>query len=301
MSIRELLALLLVCLIWGCHFVVLKLTVGVVAEPLFYAAIRMTIVALLLSPLLRIHSGHMLHILIAGACLGGLNYAFMFYGVRFSNASIAAITLELYVPLAMILSVLIFREKVGVTRIVSMLIAFAGVVLIGRSNDIGFGQNLPLGIALLCCTALVEAIGAIFVKKATGVAPLALMAWFAVVGAGILWPATLLVEQNQFAVFHSDKIWQFILALSYTAILASIVGHTTYYWLLHRMDVSRLAPSLMLTTLIAVVAGIIILKEPVTMRLVIGGGLTLIGAGVILVRNQDKNMPTVAEVAPIEN
>ena len=51
MSARELGLLFSVCLIWGFHFVVMKLAVGAV-PPMFYAAIRMAVVALILSPFL---------------------------------------------------------------------------------------------------------------------------------------------------------------------------------------------------------------------------------------------------------
>ena len=43
MTYREFMVLLLVCLIWGLHFIVMKLTVGYTADPLFYAAVRMSL------------------------------------------------------------------------------------------------------------------------------------------------------------------------------------------------------------------------------------------------------------------
>ena len=53
MSLREFAVLFLTCLIWGLHFIVMKVTVGDTADPLFYAAVRMSIVAVLMFPWLR--------------------------------------------------------------------------------------------------------------------------------------------------------------------------------------------------------------------------------------------------------
>ena len=47
------------CAVWGFHFVVIKLAVAQ-APPIFYAAIRMTLVAALMSPFLRWRRGAML-------------------------------------------------------------------------------------------------------------------------------------------------------------------------------------------------------------------------------------------------
>lgn len=301
MNLKELAVLLGICLVWGCHFVVLKTTAGPVAEPLFYAAVRMTLVALILSPLLKWHPGQMIRIAIAGACLGGLNYALLFNGVRLTNASVSAIMLELYVPIAMIFSVIFLKERIGLPRILALIVAFAGVGIIATGKQDGYGSNLPLGLFLLLMTAVAEALGAIFVKKVEGVRPLELMAVFAVVGAFILWPTTLLLEENQLEVFSSGKVWQFAAALAYTALLASIFGHTAYYWLLQRLDVAQLAPTLLLTTVIAVAAGIFLLGEPATARLFLGGALTICGVGVILLRNRQSKAPPSAIIAPVEN
>jgi len=66
MSVKEFLVLFMICLIWGLHFIIMKVTIGETAEPLFYAALRMTIVAILLIPKLKWHKGLMWPILGAG-------------------------------------------------------------------------------------------------------------------------------------------------------------------------------------------------------------------------------------------
>src|SRR3990172_6157066 len=86
LSARELMVLIAMCAVWGLHFVVVKLAVGA-APPMFYAAARMTLVALIMAPFLGWHKGQMRTVLLGGLCLGALNYAFLFNGLRHATAS----------------------------------------------------------------------------------------------------------------------------------------------------------------------------------------------------------------------
>lgn len=105
MSLRETGALLVMCLVWGFHFVVIKTVLGEV-PPMFYAALRLAVVAVLLAPFLRWRPGEMGRIFFGGLCLGVFNYALMFTGVKLAPASAAAIAIELHVPFATIMAMI---------------------------------------------------------------------------------------------------------------------------------------------------------------------------------------------------
>ena len=305
MPIRELAMFLVMCLVWGSHLVVVKATAGPVVDPIFYAAVRMSLVALILSPLLKIHKGQMRRIAAAGLCLGGLNYALMFTGLNFANASVGAITLELYAPVAMVLSVIFLKERVGVPRILGLAFAIAGVALIAASSrQDGMGSAPLFGIALLVGAAVSEASGAILVKTITGVKPFELLGWFAIFGAAFLWGATALVERDQLAVFDTGSTTMlFAGALAYTVLGASLFGHTTYYWLIQRLPVNQLSSSTLLISLFAIAGGVFFLGEPLTWQFFVGGAMTLGGVGTILLRTRARRSPTpeaASAVTPTE-
>jgi len=206
MSLREFAVLFLVCLIWGLHFIVMKMTVGEAADPLFYAAMRMTIVAIFMLPWLKWHKGLMWPILGAGLGYGALNYAFMFPALGLTTASAAAITIELYVPFSIILSVLVFKDKIGAYKILGILLAFIGVIIITSAKpDESAGPYFLWGILLMVGAAMSEAIGAVLVKLVKGVGPLQLLAWFAVIGTVVLWPLSLILENNQLEAFAPEN------------------------------------------------------------------------------------------------
>ena len=285
MSLREFLVLFLICLIWGLHFVVMKVTVGDTADPLFYAALRMSIVALIMLPWLKWHKGLMRPVLGVGLAYGALNYAFMFPALGMTTASAAAITIELYVPFSIILSVIVFRDKIGLYKTLGILMAFVGVIIIASAKpDETAGPYFVWGIILMVGAAMCEAVGAVLVKLLKGIGPLHLLAWCAFIGAAVLWPLSLALEDNQLAAFAPYTRKAFILALIYSALIVSIVAHSCYYWLLQRLPIYIVSSTGLMTTVIAVIASAVLLGEALTMNLLLGGLITLGGIGLILAR-----------------
>ncbi len=287
MAFRDFLVLTLICLIWGLHFIVMKLTVTGVAEPIFYAAIRMSIVALILMPKLKWHRGKMKIVLCAGLCFGALNYALMFPALKMTTASAAAVTIELYVPFSIILSVLVFKDKIGWRRVLGICLAFGGVMVVASARPVeAVGGLFILGIFMMTLAAMSEAVGAVLVKQIKGVGPLALLAWFAVMGSVVLWPLTLALEDGQMAAFRGEARTPFLMALVYSVFAVSIFGHASYYWLLQRLPIYIVATGGMMTTVFAVLFSALILKETMSSGLIIGGIMTLAGVGFILLRGR---------------
>lgn len=288
MSLREFCVLMMVCTIWGLHFVVMKFTiVDMGVPPLFYAALRMSCVALILIPFLKWHPGQMKAIFIGGLGFGALNYAFMFSAMQLTTASAAAITIELYMPFSIILSVLILGERIGPWRVAGSALAFAGVVLIGLGAPPEVAsQGFILGILLMVCAAMSEAVGAIAVKSVKSVSPMQLLAWFGVIGTCVLWPLSFSLEDQHLSAFAPDTRLTFGLAVIYSTILVSLVAHGSYYWLLQRLPIHTVAPSGLMTTVIGVAAGVLILGEALTALLLLGAVITLSGIAIILWRNR---------------
>ena len=281
---------MLVCGIWGLHFVVMKFTIAEMGvPPLFYAALKVSILALILLPFLKWHRGQMKAVLLGGLGFGALNYAFMFPALNLTTASAAAITIELYMPFSIILSVLFLGERIGIWRTSGAILAFIGVVLIGLgAPSETAGEGFVLGIIFMACAAMAEAVGAISVKSVKSVSPVQLLVWFGIVGSCVLWPLSLILEDGQMSVFAPDIRLNFGLALIYSVLLVSLVAHGSYYWLLQRLPIHTVAPSGLMTTLIGVAAGILILGETLTPILFIGALITLSGIAIILWRNRGK-------------
>lgn len=286
MSLKESLVLMMICTLWGLHFVVMRTAIGDVGiPPIFYAALRMSLVALLMAPFLRWHSGQMRLVLIGGLGFGALNYAFMFPAMGMTTASAAAVAIELYMPFSVLLGVIFLGERIKGWSWLGIGLALLGVIIIGLAGEHeAVGPMFATGIALIACGALSEAFGAIAVKRTKAIRPSELVAWFAVVGTVVLWPLTLVLETDQAAVFDPDIRWKFAAALLYSVLLVSIVAHGSYYWLLSRLPIQVVTPSGLLTTVIGVAGGLLILGEPLSLGLAVGISVTLSGVAIVIWR-----------------
>ena len=290
MKPAHVLLLLGITLAWGFHFTVVKATVDAV-PPLAYVCARMALVALLLTPFRRWQPGRMRAVLLAGACFGGLNYACMFYGLKLTTASISAVVIESYVPIATVFSVLFLGERVGLPRVTGMAVALLGVAVIATGeSDLTGSRNLPLGAVMIVGAATFEAIGAIFVKKLAGIPPLTLLSWFGVVGTVVTGALSAAFETGQLAPLVPTVDWRVVAALAYSVLIASIFAHASYYFLLQRAPVSQLAGSGLMASVFAVGFGVVLLDEPLTPRFLLGGGMTLLGVAIILMRQTRTKM-----------
>ena len=284
MAVRELIVLLILCVAWGFHYVVIKVAVAEI-PPIFYAAIRMSLVAAVLSPFLRWRAGKMRIVILAALCFGAVNYALLFSGLKLATASASAIANQLYVPFATILSVVFLNESIGWRRIIGISLAFAGVavIAISRDQDVA-GARIGIGLGLVAAATFVEANGSILVKKASGFKPWELLAWFGFVGSPCLFGISALFEHGQAAALASSDKKLIIGAILYSALVSSVFGHTAYYWLIQRRPISEVASSTLLTTFFAVMFSVAILGEPFTLAFVVGGVMTLIGVGIVVLR-----------------
>ncbi len=297
-SIREVAVLIVMCAVWGLHFTVVKSIVAA-APPIFYAAIRMTLVAMILAPLLRWRRGRMRDVFIAGAGLGLFNYALLFTGLKHATASASAVAMDLYAPFAVLLSIAFLGERIGLIRASGVLLAFGGVAVIAIGGEGAEpGARVGLGVGFVAAAAFSEAVGAIGVKRSAGAfRPFELLAWFAVIGAAGLWPLTAIFETGQVEALRAGDPLRLAAAVAYSAFCASMIGHTAYYWLLQRLPVTKVAPATLLTTVIAVAAGVVILGEPFSVPLVVGAGLTITGVATVMIRTGERRgaPPPLAE------
>lgn len=288
MAPRHILLVLVIAVIWGSNFVVAKIGMAEV-PPFLFTGLRFAFLAVILLPFLKIHKGRMRTVVQIGVLAGGLHFAFFFGGLAISSASVSAITVQLNAPFATIMSVLFLKEQVGWRRWTGIGMAFAGVTLIGF-DPVAF-EYLP-GMALIALSAVLFAVSNIFMKRLKDVGVLELQSWTAVLSFPILAVFTLVFESGQIEALSnaSPAAWA---AVIYTALLASLVGHGGVYYLFQRYDVSLVSPMLLAAPLVGVMSGVLVLHEPLTTRIIVGGLAVLAGVGVIAIRQRPSVEPSI--------
>ena len=285
MSAQHLLFALLANLAWAFNFIAAKYGLAHF-PPLFFTGMRFALLLVLLFPLLKIVLGEMRRVLLVGLVLGVVHFSLMFYGLAMSSdVSSVALANQLYVPFSTVLAVLFLGERIRWRRTLGLIVAFSGVVVIGF-DPVVF-DNL-LSLLLVAGAALAIAVANIFISQMRGrVSPMNLQAWIALVAAPSLLLLSLLFESGQWqAVTSAD--WLLWLTPIYSTLGASIIGHGAVAFLLGRYPVSTVTPLMLLTPLFAVIFGLTLWGDEPTPQLMLGGVLTLIGVGIIVLRSSQR-------------
>ena len=288
MPFRHFLLLIGVCFVWGVNFVVAKWSLSGTPElvpgfegapPLFFAFLRFALLYAILAPWIRPRPEEMGAVVGAALSMGAIQFALLFIGLRYATPSAIAIVVQLAVPFTTILSVIFLSERVRWVRGGGMALAFLGAALIvAKPAEFTFTVGLIAGVG----GAFAAACGSIFIKRTT-LPAIPLQAWIGLISFPPLLLLSLIFERDQVAASVSGG-WWFLASLAFTVVLVNVFGHGAFYYLLRRYDASLIAPMTLMAPLIGVIAGVLLLGDPVTWQLVLGGVLALTGVGVVAAR-----------------
>ena len=79
-----------------------------------------------------------------------------------------------------------------------------------------------------------------------------------------------------------------VVAMFYLAIVGSVLAFLLYYWLIHNMDVTKSMLIALVTPVVAVVLGMIVLREQLNWRTIAGGATIMLGIAFIVVEKARK-------------
>lgn len=272
----------LVMALWGGNFGFAKWGLEEL-PPLTLMALRFALVALMLVPFTRPPAGRLPWIVAISFTLGGLHFSLMFSGLSRIDASLAAIAIQLQVPFAAILAALFFDDRLGWRRMAGMVGAFVGIVIIAGEPKV---QGDPTALAMIIGASAMWAISNVLIKKMGPVDGFALNGWMALFAVPQLVLASLLLETGQIdALMHAG--WKSLVSIVYQAVLVMVVGYGVWYVLIRQYAVNQTMPFTLLVPLFGVLAGIVMLGEELTWRVVVGGAATIAGVGVIVLRRPD--------------
>ncbi len=280
MKLHHLALMLLIQFIWGVNFVVVKVGLQHM-QPLFFVALRFSLAALILLPIVGLPRKHLKRVIPLSITLGVMHFTLIFTGMHYLDAATTSIAVQLQVPFAAILAAFIFKETLHWRRITGMVIAFAGIVLIAGQPK--FTAN-PWPLLSVVAAALVWAVANMQVKAlGDDIDAVSLNGWIAALAAPQLLIISYFLEGNQWPNLLQIG-WPAALALFYQSVIVAAFSYWIWYNLMRRYPVNQIMPFMLLQPLIGVAAGYLLLGDEVTPRMIIGGIAILIGVGIIIIR-----------------
>ncbi len=281
MSLRHFALLVVMCVIWASNNILSKYVVSTLeVPPLFYAAARFAILTVVLIPFLRPAPRPIWRLVVTALLMGGGNFALMFVGLKMSTPSAVSVVFQLGLPMTVLLSVLMLHERIGLWRGFGIALTFAGVVAVIFNPQ---GLEFSNGLLLVAAATFMSSLGAVMTKQIEGMRPLTFQAW---VGFSSVWPLAALsawLEPGQVEMAIAGG-WPFLGALLFSALIVSLVAHTSYVMLLQTYEANLISALTLMTPLITIGMGVALLGDPFGPRMAVGSALAMSGVLIIALR-----------------
>lgn len=231
---------------------------------------------------LTIKPSHLSRLIILGLT-GILGYsAFFFTGLQTTTAARGAMIVGSIPGCVALASMLIFKERLRWYASVGIPLAFFGVLVV--LFDGSFEQLLIAEIrrgdvyilGCVCCWTIYTLVGKPLLQE---IPPLIVLTWAAIIGTSLMLPISLsrgLMDQ----IKSLDVVaWSVLL---YLAIPGTLLAYMGYYYVLQIVGPVSTSIFINLVPVFGVFFGGVILKEPLSLSLLIGGGLVLSGVLITL-------------------
>jgi O-acetylserine/cysteine efflux transporter len=278
---RHLAMMVMVQVLWGANFAIAKFGLDSFS-PIFFVALRFSLVAVLLVLVVGLPKPAMLkRLLPLSITMGVMHFTLMFLGMAELDAATSSIAIQLQTPFAAIMAAFFLGETMGWRRIVGMVTAFAGVMLI--AGEPRFSDD-PWPLLSVIGAAFAWALGNIQVKSlGDEIDAVTLNGWIAILAAPQLLLASWLIEGPQWQNIP-DATWISWAALLFQAIVIAIFTYWIWYNMMRRYPVNLVIPFTLLLPMIGVAAGALLRDETVTWQMIVGGLATVAGVGIIVLR-----------------
>lgn len=210
------------------------------------------------------------------------------------DAGTAAMLIQVSPLLIAVLAATFLGERFSVWLGAGLVLAFAGVAVIGLSTSGGDSDRDLVGVGLCLVSAVVYSVSLVLQKPLVAALPALQVTWLACcVGAVACLPwAGALVRETADAPL-SSTLW-----LVYLGIFPTAVAFTTYAYALRHMTASSLGITTYLVPPLTIVMGLVFLSETPPGAAYLGGALALVGVAVAR-RQSGRRTPAVktAEIA----
>jgi drug/metabolite transporter (DMT)-like permease len=274
-SLKAHLLLVLVTLVWGATFVVIKNALAEIT-PLLFNAIRMTLAAIALFVIFRkkLH-GITRRAIISGFVVGVFlffGYQFQTTGLRLTTPSKSAFLTGVSVVLVPVFLALFWRRRISHGTLFGVICAFIGLYLMTIPSG-GALHGVNLGDVLSAGCAVGFAFQIIFTGRATTHHPFAQISCVMMAScAALMWLTIPLIERPHMQ-WTPNVLW----AIVVTGLLGTAAAFTIQAWAQQFTPPTHTALIFSLEPVFAWMTSFVVLGERLGVRAAAGAGLILAG------------------------
>lgn len=273
--------LMFLCLLWGGNMAAIKFTIRGV-EPIFAAGIR-SLVASGLMLLWMVYrkesvfpdSFKKIHALVIGF-LFGLEFCFIYLAMRFTLAGRAYIflyTAPFWVALGA--HFLLVGDRLNGRRLGGLFLAFLGLIFVFSEGLFHYSSETLFGDFLMILAALGWAATTVYIKRyfTQVCTPFQTLLYQLLFSIPVLFLLSFILES--YPVRYVD--WAVFLALFYQTVIVAFLSYWAWFYLIHIYPVTALSAFSFFTPIFGVFLSSLLLREPLSLWLLIALALVSIG------------------------
>ncbi|QMV65052.1 EamA family transporter [Pseudomonas berkeleyensis] len=275
MSPKDLLLALLVIVVWGVNFVVIKVGLHGM-PPMLMGALRFMLAAFPAILFVRRPEVPLRWMLAYGMTISLGQFAFLFYAMYVGMpAGLASLVLQSQAFFTLFFAALFLGERLRGSNLFGLLVAASGLVLIGLQG----GQTMTLaGFALTIAAASMWALGNVVTRKLGKVNLVGLVVWGSLIPPLPFLALSLWLEGPEL-IGQSLRTLNLnsMLVLAYLAFGATLLGYGLWSRLLSRYPASQVAPFSLLVPVVGISSAALLLGERLGQLQMIGAALVMAG------------------------
>lgn len=209
-----------------------------------------------------------------------LYFSLQAYAMKYASSSEGGIMNALTPIIVMVMGSYFLKEKVSAKQKLFIFLSVFGVIFIFAMDGFNANNNF-IGIFLLFLSVICTAIYTIMGRKLSNeFSPMELTYGMMTIGALVFTVATLLYNREGLSIatyVEPLKNKQFLIAILYLSILSSILTSILANYAVSKMEASKAGIFSNLSTVVSILAGVIVLKENFYFYHLIGTIMILVG------------------------
>ena len=286
MSVSHVLQALLVVLIWGVNFVVIRWGLNEV-PPFLLAAARFSLVVFPAIFFIKKPNVPWRWLIAYGLFNSFGQFALLFWAMKVGMpAGLASVVHQAQVFFTLIFSVLILQQRTQITQWLGLMIAVLGLALIAYGKNVGSAAGMQMttvGLLLNLLGAASWAMGNVVVSamRRAGIQPepFGLVIWSSLIPIVPFLLISGLFERHVYPDWQAIS-WHSIVSALYLAWAATLLGYGLWSRLLSQYEPNRVAPFTLLVPVVGLLTAWLVLGERLNQWQLWGSACLLIGLAV---------------------
>lgn len=280
-SFKIIIIYLILCFVWGSTWLAIKVSLESF-PPFISAGIRFIIASFTIFTLMHIRGTELqtdkealkLYFMM-GFFSFVIPFGFVYWAEQHVDSGLASVLFAVYPFFVAIFSYfMIPNEKIGIIRIIGMILGFSGIVIIFNDSFSFTINDYILGMLAIVLSAIMQAFMAVTIKKHGKYLNPLTMNLVPMLIAGIV---MLLVGSIIEDISKINLTERGVLAVLYLAVIGSVVTFTSFYWLLKKVSVIIMSLIAFITPIVAIFLGWLLYGETLSEKHMFGTAFVLVG------------------------